>query len=116
VTKGFGHHNSWTFGNCKSDQAYKWYSTYIAKCCQPEGAYELACKDSAGDGWNGGYIEIEGNIEGGYTKYCENFRAGKFQNHNVTMSGNVKFIDIVSSTKFIKILLCTVSWYSSNQL
>jgi hypothetical protein len=46
------------------------------------------CRDSNGDGWEGGYIEIGG------TKYCENFNEGRIATHNVPMHGKANFRDI----------------------
>ena len=41
--------------------------------------YILKCKDSYGDGWNGGFIKIQG------TKYCKNFNSGTEKAVNVTI-------------------------------
>ena len=85
VTLSYGSENSWTFGTCNSSRTYNSYVTQIEECCQPQGTYELACLDSYGDGWHGGYIEV------GRTKYCENFY-GSVEKHNVTMtSGTLNF-------------------------
>ena len=64
VTESWGSEISWTFGNCTSNQVYESRQIYTEECCQLEGDYRLLCKDSYGDGWNGGYIEING------TQYC----------------------------------------------
>ena len=37
------------------------------------GDWPVTCDDSYGDGWHGGYIEIDGN------KYCDDFTTGKLQ-------------------------------------
>ena len=92
VTEAFGKENSWTFGNCNSSMVYNSYDTLIEICCQPQGTYELACKDSNGDGWHGGYIEMGG------MKYCKNFNAGGEENHDVSISGIFNFTDEFSST------------------
>ena len=85
VTRGAGNENSWTFGNCNSAQEYKWWDIQFEKCCQPKGTYQLACRDSDGDGWHGGYIEIEGK------KYCENFNSGRVEYHSVETPGKPRF-------------------------
>ena len=92
VTEGFGKENSWTFGNCHSSMKYKSYNTYNETCCQPQGTYQVTCKDSKNDGWHGGYIEIGGK------KHCENFKDGSEENHNVSMLGKDKFTNVFSST------------------
>ena len=45
---------------------------YEKQCCLPKCPvlYTITCKDSHGDGWHGGYIEINGK------KYCEAFDYG----------------------------------------
>ena len=88
VTKRYGEENSWTFGNCSSCQVYGNADTYTEECCQLSGDYQLVCKDSYGDGWHGGYIQI-GESE---TKYCENFEDGHEEATEVTMTG--KFCSI----------------------
>ena len=70
VTKAYGSENSWTFGKCKSSQQYASRQTYTTKCCLAKGEHTLTCKDSYGDGWHGGYLEIQGN------KYCKDFKSG----------------------------------------
>ena len=43
-----------------------------------DGDYELICKDSYGDGWNGGYITINGKRYCGKDKHDKyNFRRGR---------------------------------------
>ena len=39
------------------------------------------CKDSYGDGWNGGYIEIQG------TRYCERFTSGREKAIEISIKG-----------------------------
>ena len=85
VTKRWGSENSWTFGSCSSAQAYNNRETYTEQCCQEAGDYELVCKDSYGDGWHTGYLEIGG------TKYCDTFQSGHEQTHEVTMEGGGTF-------------------------
>ena len=81
VTKKWGNENSWIFGNCANSQTYKSKQIYTEKCCQLECEYELICKDSFGDGWHGGYLEIDG------TKYCTDFKQGSEQATEAPMSG-----------------------------
>jgi hypothetical protein len=50
---------------------YRNRRVYTKNCCIPSGDHELKCKDSYGDGWNGGYIEIDG------IAYCKKFRSGR---------------------------------------
>ena len=85
VTKVWGSEISWEFGTCSSTQEYNSNEIYTEQCCQPAGAYELVCKDSYGDGWHGGYIEIGGS------KYCEDFMAGSAESHDVAMPGKFRF-------------------------
>ena len=70
VTKAHGKENSWTFGRCKTLLQYASNQTYTMKCCLTKGEHNLTCKDRYGDGWHGGYLEIQGK------KYCENFKWG----------------------------------------
>lgn len=77
----WGEEISWTFGSCSSgdtvygdDQVY-----YIEPCCQPAGTYEFVCKDSYGDGWNGGFMEVGG------TQICGEF-TGESETHIIVVS------------------------------
>ena len=81
VTKSWGRENSWTFGSCSSSRTYSSKRTYTEKCCLFPGDQTLTCKDSYGDGWHGGYIEIEGK------QYCKNFRKGKKKTTTVDVKG-----------------------------
>ena len=84
VTVSQGSEISWTLGSCKNEKIYGWYGAqYTQECCQAPGAIELECKDSSGDGWNGGYLEIEGN------KYCDDFASGKEKKEQVTVTGTI---------------------------
>ena len=80
VTKKYGEENSWTFGKCRSSQVYGNNQIYTEECCQKAGSYPISCKDSAKDGWHGGYLEIEG------TKYCKDFKDGLVKTEDATMS------------------------------
>ena len=48
------------------------YTWDLQICCLPtlESEYIITCKDTYGDGWHLGYLEILGN------RYCENFNHG----------------------------------------
>ena len=70
VTKSYGWENTWALGACESKETYQSNKEMTQECCQAPGTYELECKDSHGDGWHGGYLEIQGK------KYCEDFRGG----------------------------------------
>ena len=59
----------WSFGSCCSKQKYENNKEYTIKCCQPPGDYELACMDSAQDGWHGAYIQVGSNE----AKLCEDY-------------------------------------------
>merc|ERR1712038_1143565 len=82
VTKRWGNEISWTFGACSSSQEYGNHNIYTEECCQKAGSYPITCKDSYGDGWHGGYLEIEG------TKYCKEFRDGGEKTEEGTMEGD----------------------------
>lgn len=69
-TKKWASEIQWTFGACKNSKNYKNRKTYEYNCCQPAGTYELECKDTYGDGWHNGSIEIQGKI------YCDDFKSG----------------------------------------
>ena len=76
--------NSWALGSCSSDTVHENYKTHKEECCLPSGQYTLECKDSAGDGWKGGYIMIDGKT------YCESFYSGKIETHEVLIGPNTK--------------------------
>ena len=71
TTKYWGREISWTFGTCSSHAvgSYEEYQTYHEQCTIAPGTYTLTCKDSVGDGWHGGSLQIQG------TKYCEDFKS-----------------------------------------
>ena len=79
VTKRYGKENSWEFGACSSTQEYPSEYTTTERCCQPEGSYQLICKCSFGDGWHGGYLEINGQ------EYCKQFIRGHKKIETATM-------------------------------
>ena len=88
VTKKWGSENSWTFGSCSSAQTYGSRQVYTEECCQLSGDYQLVCKDSYGDGWHGGYIQIGGTGK----KYCKRFRNGHEETTEATMSGKLYYV------------------------
>ena len=81
VTKSWGSENSWTFGKCKNPQKYANHKTYTMNCCLAKGEQTLTCKDSYGDGWHGGYLEIQGK------KYCEDFTTGRKKTVKIEVKG-----------------------------
>ena len=85
TTKQSGSEISWTLGSCSSAQVYQSYEKYTKQCCLSVGKHPLKCKDSHGDGWNRGFIEIQGN------KYCDDFRSGSVVTKQVTISGIYAF-------------------------
>ena len=58
---------SWSIGSCQSSQDYTDNADFSQECCLPAGTYTLTCKDSYPDGWNGGFMEINGET------YCDTF-------------------------------------------
>ena len=44
--------------------------TINEEVCIQRGTHKLVCNDTAGDGWHGGYIEIDNK------RYCDNFTSG----------------------------------------
>ena len=81
VTKAWGSENSWAFGKCKSTRRYGTRRTYTMNCCLLQGEHTLTCKDSYGDGWHGGYVEIEGK------KYCKDFTNGREKTTKIQIKG-----------------------------
>ena len=70
TTGGYGSEVSWTLGTtCSNDQRYNNTREvqYNQTCYLTPGIHTLICHDGAGDGWEGGFLEIDG------IKYCENF-------------------------------------------
>ena len=67
---------------CKNGRRYENNKIYTQECCHDydELTLKLECHDSYGDGWHGGYIEIDGK------KYCQNFNSGKQKDETVKMS------------------------------
>merc|ERR1719410_170301 len=57
-------------------------STHRKRCSvvsRVPSTYKLFCLDSYGDGWHGGYVEINGK------RYCENFKTGKMYTETVRL-------------------------------
>ena len=89
TTKGGGDENTWVLGPCQGTDVYGNDSQYTENCCLPPGSYNLECKDSLGDGWQGGYIELNG------TRYCETFNSGKEEITEITMiGGGIHYVNI----------------------
>ena len=80
-TKKYGEENSWIFGSCSNNEAYQSDQRYTEICCQEKGYYNVVCKDSYGDGWHGGYVEI------GDVRYCDDFVDGFEDVHEISMQG-----------------------------
>lgn len=70
VTKAWGYENSWHMGDCRSNQRYSSRQEYTQECCLRQEEMALTCDCSYGDGWHGGYLEVNGN------RYCESFLSG----------------------------------------
>ena len=80
--KGLGNENSWTIGSCSNEEEFENYWTVSQTCCiqpSPTGSYNLECKDTYGDGWHGGYLEINGET------FCEDFTSGHSKTEVVTI-------------------------------
>ena len=86
TTKDYGSEISWTIGTCTSAKAYQNSQTYTESCCLDAGSYTLTCDDSYGDGWDGGFIDIQGQ------RYCEDFTSGHQQENIVDVSYEGKYI------------------------
>ena len=82
-TEQWGHENSWTIGchdgSCREcvsipekTGGYENHAEYTQECCLPEDqeSFLITCTDAFGDGWHGGYLEIDEE------KYCDSFSKG----------------------------------------
>ena len=51
---------------------YENHEEYTQECCLPEDqeSFLITCTDAFGDGWHGGYLEIDEE------KYCDDFSKG----------------------------------------
>ena len=80
-----GNEASWSLGTCTNDQWAKgFYSNskiYNSICCLDTGYHTLVCKDSYGDGWPAGYLEINGHT------YCNHFTSGYQEIKQLTFGG-----------------------------
>ena len=77
TTKKWGYENSWALGSCTSNTKFTNHQTVSQACCLAKGTYSLECKDTYGDGWHGGFIEINGK------KYCKKFKQGHKKTESV---------------------------------
>jgi hypothetical protein len=60
--------------HCEGSDYASTYNHVAISCCLAAGAtYALSCKDSYGDGWNGGYLTI------GKDNFCSDFSSGSLQ-------------------------------------
>ena len=80
----YGKEISWNLGSCQSNGGYGNNAEYTEQCCLTPGNYNLECKDSYGDGWNGGYIEVNGE------KYCDSF-SSRSEETEIIIEGNGKY-------------------------
>ena len=85
TTLNFGEEISWTLDSCESNGGYGNNGEYTQQCCLIPGSYHLECKDSYGDGWNGGYIEVDG------IKYCESFTSGREETSEIIIQEGGKY-------------------------
>ena len=83
TTKKGGSEISWTLGTCISAREYQNHHKYAECCCLESGSYQLVCKDRVEDGWDGGFIEIQGK------RYCEDFSDGSQQEHDIEILGKL---------------------------
>ena len=90
TTLNYGNEISWNLGSCQGNGGYGNYAEYIEQCCLPTGSYTLQCKDSANNGWHGGYIEVDGQ------KYCDNFLGGNVETSQITVVNGKYFASILS--------------------
>ena len=71
VTKEWGTEIRWQIGanagNCENERTYGDDNSYSQSCQLPAGTHTIKCKDTYGDGWHGGYLEING------AEYCKTF-------------------------------------------
>jgi len=79
TTQTWGSEISWDFGSCSRGRIYGNNQVYTTECCQPAGDYTLTCKDSYGDGWHGGYIQVGSSP----AKTCYDFRSGTTQSQTI---------------------------------
>lgn len=89
VTKRYSYEYSWNIGcvdqycqMCANNATFGRKAEYHQKCCLPadQKEYSINCFDSSGDGWRGGYLEING------IRYCEDFLDGSMTNDTMKNS------------------------------
>ena len=84
TTRGSSSEVAWSVGACSSHtdndgkNEYTDHAHFTQQCCLAAGNHKITCKDSYGDGWHGGYLEING------VKYCEDFTNGNEKQANLT--------------------------------
>ena len=73
----WAHEIQWNIGgsthdSCENEKSYENHEVHTQQCCLSADHTEFAitCKDTYGDGWHGGYLEINGE------QYCANFTNG----------------------------------------
>ena len=87
TTQKYGRDISWSVGTCTSNRCYRCnqsytdYSLFTQECCIGNGTTDalITCTDGYGDGWDGAYIEINGQ------QYCENFTTGFEQTETLSI-------------------------------
>ena len=95
ITVAYGSEISWTLGSCESEGGYDDNGEYTQQCCLGRGNYNLECKDSYGDGWHGGYIELNS------IKYCEGFTSGTEETSQIIVQdGGKNSVPLLYSMNF----------------
>ena len=103
TTKKYADEISWTIDHCSSVRRYGDYQNDIERCClEPGVPVTLTCLGSTGDGWNGGFIKIQGNT------FCEDFLSGTNQTHEVTIHG--RLLNIIWMTKDFAIFITLITY------
>ena len=78
---GFADEMMWSLSSCSGYGSVDGLPS-AHQCCVPPGTYRLQCEDSYGDGWHGGYIEVDGE------RYCESFLDGTISRYYyITIQG-----------------------------
>ena len=67
---------------------------YEQECCLEAGEHTVYCRDSYGDGWHGGYLEINGD------KFCDTFDSGTGTEETVTIKAAGKNSNLMMIPKF----------------
>jgi len=70
---------SWNLGDCEGQERYQNNRPYHKECCFSPSLNEvtLTCKDSHGDGWNGAYININGQTYCGEEEFSNGHNFGR---------------------------------------